>query len=169
VPSPSSHLRRLAGATAISMVFAATAQSAGLIDNDAAVNHYRPLLSQTIATAAKDDLARGRARGFMVELENVLKEPSEKARVIDYPKPVSANMLRIIAVVPPKGMEQASIPVCAEKDSKVLGTWAISFKGEVVPAPWTGTMVSEGNSSACKAFILASREAINRQVAVAPE
>lgn len=158
-------LRQLAASTAVAVAFSPLANAAGLIGDDVAVVKYRPALSDAIAKAAGDSLAHGRARGFMVELEKALQEPSEKIRIVDYPKPVSANMLRVTAVVPPKGFEALDIPVCAEKDSKVLGTWNITAKGEVQPAPWTGARESEGNSAACKAFILASRDAISQKLA----
>lgn len=160
-------LRQLAASTAVAMAFSPLANAAGLIDSPKALNTYSSLLSENIAKAAGNDEARLRARGFMVELEKALKEPSEKIRIVDYPKPVSANMLRVTAVVPPKGFEALDIPVCAEKDSKVLGTWNITAKGEVQPAPWAGARESEGNSAACKAFIFASRDAINQKLAQA--
>lgn len=159
------HLRRLAASTAVAMAFSPLANAAGLIDSPKALNTYSSLLSENLAKAAGNDEARLRARGFMVELEKALQEPSEKIRIVDYPKPVSANMLRVTAVVPPKGFEALDIPVCAEKDSKVLGTWNITAKGDVQPAPWTGARESEGNSAACKAFIFASRDAINQKLA----
>ena len=159
-------LRQLAASTAVAMAFSPLANAAGLMDDTRAVNTYRPLFSEALAKAAKDDAAHLRARGFMVELEKALQEPSEKIRIVDYPKPVTASMLRVTAVVPPKGFEALDIPVCAEQSNKVLGTWNITAKGEVQPAPWTGARESERpTSSACKAFILASRDAINQKLA----
>lgn len=126
-------------------------------------NHYRPELSKAIARAAGDDGAHLRAGGFMVELEKVLAEPAAGVRIVDYPKPVSAEMLRITAVVPLKGYENLPIPVCAEQNNKVLGIWNITAKGDVVPMPWAGSTVSETpTSAACKAFILAARADINK-------
>lgn len=161
-------LRQLAASTAVAMAFSPLANAAGLIDDTRAVNTYRPLFSEALTRAAHDDAAHLRARGFMVELEKALQEPSEKIRIVDYPKPVTASMLRVTAVVPPKGFEALDIPVCAEQSNKVLGTWNITAKGEVQPAPWAGARESESpTSAACKAFILASRDAINQKLAQA--
>jgi len=157
-------LRQLAASTAVAMAFSPLANAAGLIDDQIAVGTYRPALSEALAIAAKDNVAHLRAGGFMVELEAALQEPSEKTRIVDYPKPVTASMLRVTAVVPPKGFEQLPIPVCAEQHSKVLATWDIKPTGEVVPRPWDGPKVSEGNSAACKAFIFAARDEINQQL-----
>jgi hypothetical protein len=126
---------------------------------------YRDGLTSALAQATGDDLARGRARAFMVELEKARGERGEQSRIVDCPKPVSANMLRVTAVVPPKGLEELPIPVCAEQNSKIVGTWNITAKGKVAPALWTGARESEGNSAACKGFILAARTDINQKLA----
>lgn len=161
-------LRQLAASTAVAMAFSPLANAAGLIDSPKALNTYSSLLSENIAKAAGNDEARLRARGFMVELEKALQEPSEKIRIVDYPKPAVVERLRVTAVVPPKGFEALDIPVCAEQSNKVLGTWNITAKGEVQPAPWAGARESESpTSAACKAFILASRDAINQKLAQA--
>lgn len=167
---PSQTLRRLAGATAlmsgaVALAFSVNANAAGLIDSPKALNIYSSLLSESIAKAAPNDPApRLRARGFMSELEAKLKEPAEgKTSFVDYPPRANAELLRIIAVVPPKGSEHLPIPVCAEQNNKVLGTWNITAKGDVLPAAWSGSMVSAApNSSACKDFIMASRAEITR-------
>ena len=100
------------------------------------------------------------------QLESMLKSCADKPLVGDYPKPVSANMLRTTAVVPPQGMEQADIPVCAGQNDKVLGLLNITAKGELVPVKtWTGSMVSVGNSPARNDFILAAGSEINAQYA----
>lgn len=161
------NFRQLAAASAAALALtAANGNAAGLIDDNDAVNRYRPGLSIALAQATGDDAARLRAGGFMVELEKALQEPSDKTRIVDYPKPVSANMLRVTAVVPPKGLKALPIPVCAEQQNKVVGTWNITSKGEVIPAPWTGQRQSETpTSAACKGFILAARADINNRVA----
>lgn len=145
-----------------------------------AQNNTGPLMSRTdaifcyTATLGRKigDLAgvggRERTGGFMGALENTLKAPADKPLFVDYPKPSSANMLRIIAVVPPTGFETMPIPVCAEQHNKVLGVWHIANTGQVTAANWTGSMASDQpNSSACKAFIMASRDEINQKVAAA--
>jgi len=154
-------LKLTAATGAVALAFGAMAPAfaggGGLINDDGAVNHYRPALSKTMAAVTGDDLARMRAGGFMVDLETALKAPTDKPRVVDYPKPVTESMLRITGVAPPKGLEHMPIPVCAEKDSRILGTWNITPKGEVVPVNWTGNSVSVGNSAACKDFITVAR------------
>ncbi len=154
-------LRRGAATGAVVLAFGAMAPAfagdSGLINDSAAVNHYRPTLSKTMVAVAGDDLAGIRAGGFMVDLEATLKAPADRPRIVDYPKPASANQLRITAVAPPKGFENSSIPVCAEQNDKMLGAWNITPKGEVVSAPWTGNKVAVGTSPACKDFITAAR------------
>ncbi|WP_153163837.1 hypothetical protein [Zoogloea sp. 1C4] len=162
---PSQTLRRLAGATAVALAFSATANAAGFIDTDRSVLTARVNVDNVIAQAAPNDQApRLAARGFMQQLEAKLKEPAEgKTSFVDYPPRANAELLRLIAVVPPKGSEHLPIPVCAEQNNKVLGTWNITAKGDVLPAAWSGSMVSAApNSSACKDFIMASRAEITR-------
>lgn len=162
---PSQTLRRLAGATAVALAFSATANAAGFIDTDRSVLTARVNVDNVIAQAAPNDQApRLAARGFMQQLEAKLKAPAEgKTSFVDYPPRANAELLRIIAVVPPKGSEHLPIPVCAEQNNKVLGTWNITAKGDVLPAAWSGSMVSAApNSSACKDFIFASRAEITR-------
>lgn len=161
------NFRQLAASTAVALAFtAAIGNAAGLIDDDRAVVKYRPALINAIAGASQDASVQSRAGGFMVELEKTLKEPSEKTRIVDYPPRANAALLRVTAVVPPKGLEQLGIPVCAEQHNKVVGTWNITPRGEVIPAPWTGQRQSETpTSAACKGFILAARADINSRVA----
>ncbi len=154
-------LRRGAATGAVALAFGAMAPAfadgAGLINDDGAVIRYGVALDKTIVAVAGNDLAGIRAGGFMVDLETALRAPADRPRIVDYPKPASANQLRITAVAPPKGFESSSIPVCAEQNDKVLGTWNITPKGEVVSAPWTGNKVAVGTSPACKDFITAAR------------
>ena len=122
----------------------------------------------TRAEAQKEGSTASQGAARVEELEKALETPSDKPQVVDYPPRANAELLRVIAVVPPKGFEAWPIPVCAEQNNKVLGTWNITAKGDVVPAPWNGSMVSERpTSSACKAFILSARDAINQKVAEA--
>jgi hypothetical protein len=158
-------LRRLAATTAVAIAFSPLANAAGLISDDAAIVSARANLSITLAKTTGDDMARLRSGGFMAALEKALEAPSEKTRVVDYPKPAVVERLRITAVVPPKGMEALPIPVCAEQNNKVLGTWNITAKGDVIPAPWSGAMVSDTpTSAACKAFVFAARDEINQKL-----
>ncbi|MCX7869660.1 MAG: tetraacyldisaccharide 4'-kinase, partial [Terrimicrobiaceae bacterium] len=75
---------------------------------------HRPLHLRDFTTG--EILPLGRLRGLRAgslcgiarpeSFEQALRELSEKTRIVDYPMPVSANMLRVTAVVPPKGLEQ---------------------------------------------------------------
>lgn len=164
--SSSPTLRRLAASTAVALAFSPLAHGAGLIDDNNAVNRYRPALSGALAQAAGNDEARIRARGFMVELEKVLAAPTEKTQTVVYPKENSTNMLVVAAVVPPKGFETLPIPVCAQQHNRVLGTWDITAKGEVQPRPVI--LNPEGSTkAACAAFITAARNDINQKLAQA--
>ena len=154
--------RKLLASTALAVVFASQAGAAGLASDSDSYLRYHGEFPTALRQAAKDDANPGlHAGGFMGQLESTLKNRTEKPQVVDYPKPVTESMLRTTAVVPPRGMEQAPIPVCAEQNNKVLALWNITAKGEVMPVTnWTGSMVSAGNSAACKDFILAARSDI---------
>lgn len=159
-------LRSVAGAAAVALAFGPLANPANALDlnDNNTVLRYRGSLSNAIAQSAPNaDQPRLRAGGFVGALETALKAPADKTRVVDYPKPVTQSMLRILAVVPPKGLESQPIPVCAEQNNKVLGTWAITHKGEVlsVTGNWA-TVSAAADSSACKEFILGQRAAINQ-------
>ena len=156
-----SSIRALTAATAF--VLASQAGAAGLIDDNRAILRYSGEFSNALVKAAPNDAAPALHSGaFMKQLESTLKNRTEKPQVVDYPKPVTESMLRTTAVVPPQGMEQAPIPVCAEQNNKVLALWNITAKGEVLPVTnWTGAMVSASpTSAACKDFILAARSDI---------
>ncbi len=163
----SKQLRHLAATTAVALAFAPAAQAVGLLDDDAAVLRYSGNLSNAIAAAAPQEPdSRTRARGFMVALEKGIKAAGDKIQIVDYPKPVSANMLRLTAVVPPKGFEALPIPVCAEQNNKVLQVWEVTSKGDVNVVAWSGARVSETpTSAACKAFILAKRAEMSEKLA----
>jgi len=159
-------MRRLAASSVVALAFSPLAQAGGLIDDNNAVNSYRPTFSTLMAKVTGDDNARGRARGFMSELETALKAPADSSRLLVYPKENSTNMLVVAAVVPPKGYESLPIPVCAQQNNKVLGTWQITNKGEVLPV--TPVFNPEGSTkAACNAFIIAARSDINQRVAEA--
>jgi len=171
----SSIMRNLAATTAVAMAFSPIANAAGLTDT-VSLNTYRPHLTEAVKKAVLDVtvgdaeatkkakfLASLTAGGFSVHLEEAaVNRAADKTTLVDYPKPVSANMLRIMSLVPAKGMEGHDIPVCAEKDNKVIGVWNITARGQVVPAVWTGQMQSDApTSAACKGFVFAARCALN--------
>lgn len=180
-------LRRLAASTAVALAFAPVAASAqtspakpqtaceaaqantgSLVSNGNALNCYAGTFSETLAKAAPNDEApRTRARGFMVDLEAALKAPTDKTQTVVYPKPNSTNMLVVAAIVPPKGFEALPIPVCAQQNAKVLGTWNITSKGEVVPRPII-TNPAGSTLAACAAFMTAARAEINEKLVQAP-
>jgi hypothetical protein len=161
-----STLRNLAGTAAVALAFGPLANPANALDlnDNNTVLRYHGMLSNAIAQSAPNaDQPRLRFGGFAVALEDALKSPADKTRVVDYPPRANAELLRILAVVPPKGLESQPIPVCAEQNNKVLGTWAITNKGEVLPVTGNWSLVSERpTSSACKEFILGQRSAINQ-------
>ena len=165
-------MRRIAASSVVALAFSPLAQAGGLIDDNNAVNSYRPTFSSLMAKVTGDDNARGRAGGFMSELETALKAPTDKSRAFLYPQENSTNMLVIAAVVPPKGYESLPIPVCAQQNNKVLGTWQITNKGEVLPVAWTGATTGEvvpgvGVKPACNAFIKVARADMAQQIAEA--
>lgn len=165
----STTLRRLAASTAIAMVFGSMAHADEgykhpLVNGTASAAAYVFRLSDTLAQTTGDDAARIRARAFAGVLEATLMEPSEETRIVVYPKENSTNMLVVAAVVPPKGFEALPIPVCAQQHNKVVGTWNITSKGEVIPRP--AVFNPEGSTrAACNAFVLAARAEINERLA----
>lgn len=165
---PANIMRRLAATTAVAMAFSPLANAAGLISDNASVVSARTNMSVTLAKATGDDVARARAGGFMVELEKALASPAEKTRLVVYPQENSTNMLVIAAVVPPKGFENLPIPVCAQKDNKVVGAWNITAKGDVLPRAIADN--PEGSTKgACDATVkLANRELKDQMAAAQP-
>lgn len=171
---PSQTLRRLAGTAAV-LAFSSTANAAGLIDNDHALNVYAPTFSSFLAVAAGNDAARLRASGFSWGLETVLrgKMPDEKlyaltgqdgkSRTLVYPKYSSIDTLVVAGVIPPKGSEHLPIAVCAQQNGKVVGAWNISAKGDVTPREIVSNP-KDSNLAACSATIVAARDQINNLV-----
>jgi len=167
-------LRRGAATGAVALAFGAVtpafADGAGLINDSAARTRYVPALSKTMAAVTGDDLARGRAGGFMVDLEAALKAPTDRPQNVMYPPKHSTDMLALAAVVPPKGLEYLDIPFCAQQNNKVIYTGVITQKGEVKAVPWNGPTVGEevpgvGTKPACNAFIKAARNSFNEKLA----
>lgn len=176
----STHLRRLAASTAVALAFApmagfaadapakpqtaceaAQTNSGPLLANSNAMNCYRGTFSRALASAAPNyEAPRIRAGAFMFELEKALAAPTEKTQTIVYPRENSTNMLVVAAIVPPKGFETLPIPVCAQQHARVLGTWNITSKGEVIPRPII--VNPEGSTkAACAAFMTAARAEMN--------
>ncbi len=158
-------MRNLVASTAVVMAFSPLA-NAGLADDGSAKALLLGSISQELIKATGENSAGIRAGGFAKALIETIAVPSDKTRIVDYPKPATVEHLRITAVVPPKGLEAFPIPVCAEQNNKVVGIWNISAKGEVTVAPWSGLRQSETpTSAACKQFILAARTDINQRMA----
>jgi hypothetical protein len=159
-------LRRGAATSAVVLAFSAMAPAfaddAGLINDSKAVIRYGVTLSKTMAAVTGDDLARGRAGGFMVDLETALKAPASAPQVVVYPKQNSTNMLVIAAVTQPAGFSHLDIPLCAQQNNRVIYTGVITQNGEVKKLPWDGPISGEevpgvGTKPACGAFISAAR------------
>lgn len=162
-----SHLRNLAGATAVALAFSPLASAQGLYENNNAVNAYRGDFSVALRKAAGNDEAGLRARGFMVELEKVLANRPDKAQIVVYPQSNSNNMLVVAAVVPPKGAEGLPIPVCAQQNGKPLAAWNITAKGEVIPRVIVPN--PEGSTrAACNGTIMAALQETNQHLAGTP-
>ena len=180
-------LRTLLATTAVATAFSPLAAHATERTSEpltpvclSAQSNTGPLMSRTDAIFCYSAMLRQKVRalagvgaiervgGFQNVFEPTLKAPADKPLFVDYPPRANAELLRIIAVVPPKGFETMPIPVCAEQNNRVLGAWYIANTGLVTSAGWTGSTVSDQpNSSACKAFIFAARNEINQKVAAA--
>lgn len=188
-----STLRQLFAGTALAALAASTpafgqvSQEAWIQDCTARIKPEHPLLNSCTA-ATKYSAGLGRAftasankagvdgspsifaGAFVASLErDYLKQPADKTRTFVFPKPSYVNQFMAVAVIPPQGMAREDVPVCLEKDGKILGTYAIKTTGDVVAAPWSGPVeAASDTSSACKSFIFAAREAINQKVAQQP-
>jgi len=172
--NPSQAMRRIAAATTFAVGAAALApsvQACGLIDNVDGLNKYGPTLSTNLVQATGDKKASLRAGGFIKEFEDKLSQPTEKDQVVAYPQQATQEMLRVIAVVPPKGMGALDLPVCAQQGGKVVGLWNISARGEVKPiTDWKGSTTSaDAQTPACKDFIVAARNNFKQVLAKFPQ
>lgn len=145
------------GLATVALVFS-TAAAANPFGN----GQFVPNVIDSIKVAAPADRdVESRARGFLNSLKEALPSMGEKPQIVDYPPRANRELLRITAVVPPKGMEDQAIPVCAEQNNKVLGTWNITPRGEVMSV--TGNWAKETDThTACKDFIVAARADITR-------
>ncbi len=141
-----------------------------LLNPCTAATKYVSGLARAFTAGAGDKAASPFAKAFVASLEqDYLKQPADKMRTFVFPKPSYVNQYMAVAVIPPQGMAREDIPVCLEKDGKVLGTYAIKTTGDVVAAPWSGPVeAASDTSSACKSFIFAAREAINQKLAQQP-
>lgn len=168
-----SRFTHLAGSAAVAALSVSTpAHADSLYQDSAAINKYRPALSIQVAKAAGDDLARGTAGGFMLDLEAALGQLADKPKIVAYPDPTkfSRENVMVAGVVPPKALDSSPIPVCAEQNKRVLGTWKIMVNGDVVADAWNGATISEVLSDgktrpACNAYISARRAEFNQQLA----
>lgn len=159
-------LRRLTVSTAVAMAFGPLANAQGLFDSTAAQAGLVGGLSTQLEKLAPNSHASLHVGGFATALQEALKEPSDKTRTIVYPQTNSNSLLVTAAVVPPKGFGALPIPVCAQQHGKVLGTWNITAKGDVVPVP--AAYNPEGSTrAACNAFVQAARADINARLAQA--
>jgi hypothetical protein len=151
-----------------------------------ATNAYKFALSDTVAKVTQDDGARLRTRGFIVELENVLKEQRDKPRTVIYPKDAVIGQLSMVAVVPPTGMERTPIGVCLQQGLKVagkeelvhtnIGTLQIEPTGKVVTQAWAGAKIGTTDptgkfQAACAPYRTAYIQFINEnsKMAATPE
>jgi|GEM_PF-1052291 len=165
-------MRRLAASSVVALAFSPLAQAGDNVpDRDALKKYYNPL-TNVIAQASGSPTAHLYVGGFVSELEAALRSPPERPRPFLSPQENSTNMLVIAAVVPPKGYESLPIPVCAQQNNKVIGTWQITNKGEVLPVAWTGATTGEvvpgvGVKPACNAFIKVARADMAQQIAEA--
>ena len=95
--------RTLSGTVAVVLAFGPLAASVQ------AGEPAHPLIDKTSLYVPKLSVALGgeplRVSGFSGPFEAALASMGEKPQIVDYPKPASANQLRITAIVPPKGME----------------------------------------------------------------
>lgn len=110
------------------------------------------------------------AGAFVASLErDYLKQPADKMRAVDFPKPSYGNEFRAIAVVPPKSLEKEPIAVCFEQGKKVLGTFLILTTGDVVEAPWSGAREpASPELAACGDFSRSAALSIKTKLAQQP-
>ena len=163
----------LAAATAVALAFNAPANAEGLIENARALDRYSGTMLEKlsqIAQGAEKDRARLAARGFFVDFEKALGAPGEAAGFVAYPQNANPELLRVIAVIPPKGFASYNIPVCVQQNNQVLATLAISSKGEVTDMAWDGPTKGEIGpdgklKAACGPFISTFRALFNQEVA----
>lgn len=131
---------------------------------DIAQASYVFALSSEVARVAGPD-GRGAVGAFVKHaLEPKLKSPTDKPQLTGYPlKPYNGD-LAVVAVVPPGALfATASVPVCVEKDGKVLGTYDITPKGEVKPTHYSGPVTLRPMPAftfACGAPMKAARNAM---------
>ena len=186
--SQSKHtLKRSAAVGAVAVAFGALTPALAedgykhpLLDTTAYANGYPFRLSISVGEAAKaiakakgatkdqqeeaEGIASLATKGFSQQLDQTIRTPTDTAKVVDYPPRANRELLRLTAVRPPKGLEHLPIPVCAEQYNKVVGTWAITPKGDIVPL--TGNWAKETTTdTACKEFVLAARNDLNTKLA----
>lgn len=180
-------LKRSAAVSAVAVAFGALTPALAedgykhpLLDTTAYAYGYMSRLSLSVGDAVvaiakakgetkdQQDEARGiaslRTGGFSQQLDQTIRTPTDTPKVVDYPPRANRELLRLTAVRPPMGFENLPIPVCAEQYNKVVGTWAITPKGDIVPL--TGNWAKETTThTACKDFITAARNSFNEKLA----
>ncbi len=164
--SLASSLRLSAGAAALLVAFnAGSADPVSLAAHPLLDNGiYGFRLANALDKATGDVTAQNRTRGFTQTLEEKLRVPASKPQFVGYPNPAANGQLVISAVVPPASrFATASIPVCAEQGDKIVGTYSITPKGDVVPDPWAGAQpvgASSGFAFLCRDYIKARGQAM---------
>lgn len=165
-------LRLTAGAAALLVAFnAGSAEPAAieqhpLLQGSAAPYMFK--LSKTLVEATGDVAATSRTGGFTKALEEKLRAgPIERPQSLTYPNPVVEGMLVFKAVLGPRNRwASENIYVCAEKDGRIIGTYSITPKGDVLADPWAGgsnaqrTTASTEFSNVCGPYIRARGNAM---------
>lgn len=164
--SSANRVRGLVGAGALALAFNSLAAGPVGIGESvgARLRYTSALLDAIVAAAQGDQLAAFTPGGFMHDLEAAAKTVGDKPVVVDFPPRANRELLRITGVVPPKAYAAQSIPVCAEQNNRVLGTWNITAEGRVMPVTGNWALTTDTHT-ACKDFILRSRETFNQMVA----
>jgi len=141
-----------------------------LLNPCTAATKYVSGLARAFTASAGDKAASPFAKAFVASLErDYLKQPADKMRAVDFPKPSYGNEFRAIAVVPPKSLEKEPIAVCFEQGKKVLGTFLILTTGDVVEAPWSGAREpASPELAACGDFSRSAALSIKTKLAQQP-
>ena len=169
----SDKMRLLAGTAAV-VVFNSAVVPSALARGDIVAPHpllgadgatYMFKLSKTLVETTGDVTASNRTGGFTKALEDKLRAgPLDRPQFLGYPNPAANGQLVISAVVPPRSKyATANIPVCAEQGDRIVGTYSITPKGDVVSDPWAGaqpTGAAAGFAFLCGPFIKARGQAM---------
>ena len=197
IPIPEQLLRHLAGtAAAVVALIAPPAFAADKADCDnpphpilnwcAGATAYSSALSIAEVRDSGDTFTSMSSRSFVAKLENKLRARgdiagfAEEGVTITDPKILAApdrvgkpNYYRTVAVIPPKSARDQSLHVCfeggADKASRqVIAIYTITTKGEVIKDDAKTREAAAAGASACTNFALATRDALNQQMASQP-